>query len=589
MVSHSGSLQAKLFWAFALVTVLAAALPALLARNALYEDRLALARKQALAQAAFAGRLLDGQPTEEQIRRLFSTARELALRMTLTDSSGRVLRDSHIGEQKLADLDNHNDRPEIRDARATGMGVSLRYGDSLGFEAVYAAVTLHDGGILRIAVPLGDIQSDMEKNFSTIGLIIAGVAGFCLLLSMCVSHRMHKAMDNMAETVAAVSRDRARSRLHKVPGREFLPLAYAINHMADTIEDYVRTTSDQQSQLETILDSMHEGVLVLGPSGKIRLWNRSLAALLPSVAEAEGKTLLEGIPVPVLQRHAEEILGREGADPSPATGTAAVHFELPPGRFLVAHLSRPVTPNTSLGAVLVVYDATEIMRLERARRDFVSNVSHELRTPLTAIAGYAETLAAADDLDEEYRNFARIIHKHATALAGVVSNLLALARIEDTRESIAFTPTDAEAALQNALASCRDQAVSKGVLFTIDLDDTRVLADPSLLEQVFRNLLENACRYSPPEDEIRIRSQKQGTSALFTISDNGPGIPREALPRIFERFYQVKRERNSGTAGVGLAICKHIVERHGGRIWAESPYGGAATAMLFTLPLAPGA
>ena len=586
MVSPSGSLQAKLFWAFALVTVLAAALPALLARNALYADRLALARKQALAQAAFAGSILDAQPAEEQIRRLFSTARELALRMTLADSSGRVLRDSHLEGQKLADLDNHSDRPEIRDARAAGRGVSLRWGESLGFEAVYAAVTLQNGGILRIAVPLGHIRSEMEKNFSAIGLIIAGVAGFCLLLSMAVSHRMRKAMDNMAEAVAAVSRDRARSRLHRVPGREFLPLAYAINHMADTIEDYVRTTSEQQSQLETILDSLPEGVLVLGPSGKIRLWNRALAALFPSVAEAEGKTLLDGIPVPVLQRNAEELLGREGSDP--ATGTAAVHFELPPGRFLAAHLSRPVTPNNSLGAVLVVYDATEIMRLERARRDFVSNVSHELRTPLTAIAGYAETLAASDDLDEGYRNFARIIHKHATALAGVVSNLLTLARIEDTRESIACAPTDAEAALQNALASCRDQAAAKGVLFTIELDDTRVLADPSLLEQVFRNLLENACRYTPPGGEIRVRSRKQGATVLFTVSDNGPGIPREALPRIFERFYQVKKERNSGTAGVGLAICKHIVERHGGRIWAESPYGGAATAMLFTLPPAPG-
>ncbi|MDR2075772.1 MAG: PAS domain-containing protein [Desulfovibrio sp.] len=589
MLSHSGSLQGRLFWAFALVTAVAAALSALLARNALYEDHLALAKRQALAQAAFAGSILDARPSEEQIRRLFRAGREPASRLTLVDASGRVLRDSRLDAEALKDLDNHNDRPEIRDARAGGTGVSLRRGDSLGLEAVYAAALLQDGRVLRIAVPLAAIRSETEKNFSSVGLIIAGMAVFCLLLSMGVARRLRRAMDNMAEAVAAISRDRARSRLSKVPGREFLPLAYAVNHMADTIEDYVRTVSDQQSQLETILDSMHEGVLVLGPSGKIRRWNRALAALLPSVAEAEGKPLLEGIPVPALQRHAEELLGRDPRAPAPAAGNAAVQFELPSGRFLLAHLSRPVTPNDSLGAVLVVYDATEIMRLERVRRDFVSNVSHELRTPLTAIAGYAETLASAEDLDEGYRNFARIIHKHATALAGVVSNLLALARIEDARENIAFTPTDAEAVLQNALGAFRDQAAAKGVLISIELDGGRVLANPPLLEQVFRNLLENACRYAPAESEIRIRSQKQGTTALFTVSDHGPGIPREALPRIFERFYQVKKERNSGTAGVGLAICKHIIERHGGRIWAESPCAGAATAMLFTLPLAPGA
>ncbi|MDR1359901.1 MAG: PAS domain-containing protein [Deltaproteobacteria bacterium] len=584
MIAPAGSLRTRLFLAFALVTILAASLSALLARRTLYEDRLALARKQALAQAVFAANILNAG--EEQARQLFSAAKELALRMTLTDSSGRVILDSHIEDAKLADLDSHKDRPEIRDALAAGLGVSLRRGDSLGIEAIYAAAPLKNGHILRVAVPLADIRENMGENLSSIILIIAGVAGFCLLLSMGITRRMRLAMDNMAEAVDAISRDRAHSRLSQVPAREFLPLAGAINHMADTIEDYVRTTSDQQSQLETILDSMHEGVLVLGPSGKIRRWNRALAAMLPSVAEAEGKSLLEGIPVPALRRRAEELLGNGAPEAALTAVNAAVQFELPPGRFLVAHLSRPVSPNDSLGAVLVIYDATEIMRLERMRRDFVSNVSHELRTPLTAIAGYAETLAASEDLDKRYRGFAGIIHKHATALAGVISNLLALARIEDARESINFTPASAETALRNALTACLDQAAATGVQFSIDLDDAPVFANQALLEQVFRNLLENACRYAPPQSEIRVRSRKQGREALFTVSDNGPGIPQEALPRIFERFYQVKKERNSGTAGVGLAICKHIIERHGGRIWAESPYGGAATAMLFTLPLA---
>jgi two-component system phosphate regulon sensor histidine kinase PhoR len=264
----------------------------------------------------------------------------------------------------------------------------------------------------------------------------------------------------------------------------------------------------------------------------------------------------------------------------------AVHFELPAGRFLVARLALPVERNAFLGAVIVIHDVTPIMRLERARRDFVSNVSHELRTPLTAIVGYAETLLTSEDLREEYRNFAGVIHKHATALDRIINDMLALARVENGREPIPFAPTDAAAALECALSACREQADAKGVTFAVKLDAAPVLANAQLLTQVFRNLLENACRYSPVGGEIRIASRRDGEEVLFTLADSGPGIPREELPRIFERFYQIKKERNSGTSGIGLAICKHIIERHGGRIWAESPYGDAATAMLFTLPAA---
>jgi two-component system phosphate regulon sensor histidine kinase PhoR len=226
------------------------------------------------------------------------------------------------------------------------------------------------------------------------------------------------------------------------------------------------------------------------------------------------------------------------------------------------------------------------MRLENVRRDFVANISHELRTPLTAIAGYAETLLSSEDLPAEYREFAGIIHKHASSLARVISDLLALAKIENAREDIALASVNALSVLEDALAACREQAESKKITFSVDLAETFVLANAALLTQVFRNLLENACRYSPSGGEVRISSRREGGKVLFIVADNGSGIPGEALPRIFERFYQVKKERNSGTSGIGLAICKHIIERHHGHIWAESPHADKSTAMLFTLSAA---
>jgi two-component system phosphate regulon sensor histidine kinase PhoR len=196
-----------------------------------------------------------------------------------------------------------------------------------------------------------------------------------------------------------------------------------------------------------------------------------------------------------------------------------------------------------------------------------------------------------EDLPEEYRNFAGVIHKHASALARIVSDLLALANIENTQEKIALVPTMAENVIADALAACREQAEAKGIRFVITVSDVGtdvapglpVLANAPLLAQVFRNLLENACRYSPENGEVSISARHEGDKVLFTVADSGPGIPQDALPRIFERFYQIKKERNSGTSGIGLALCKHIIERHGGRIWAQSPHADKSTAMLFTL------
>jgi two-component system phosphate regulon sensor histidine kinase PhoR len=606
MIACPGSLQGRLFRCFALVTAIAAVLPALFYRDVLYKERLAVAGQQALSHAALVGSFLESRPGDERIRELFDAAGAMSLRLTLIDAAGRVTHDSRIGAEKLPEMDGHDDRIEVAEARSKGTGLSVRRSNSLGMDAVYAATALRDGEILRVAVPLTDIRRDADREFSFLSILVAAAAAFCLLLSVFITRRVRAGMEEMTEAVEAVSRGKAHSRLHDVPGREFLPLADAVNRMADMIEDFVRTTGDQRRQLESVLDGMHEGVLVLGPTGKVRRWNRALAAMFPAVVRGEGKPLIESLPVPALQRRVDGLLERcnvdgepEASGPHPersgGAGDApyapesddAVHFELPPGRFLAAHISAPAERDAFPGAVIVVYDATQIMRLERVRRDFVANVSHELRTPLTAVAGYAETLLTSEDMQPEYRNFARIIHKHAVALGRIIDDMLALARIENEREAVRPVPADAGAALEQAVSFCREQADAGGITFAVAVDDALVLADAALLALVFRNLLENACRYSPVGGEIRVAARREGEEVLFTVADDGPGIPRNALPRIFERFYQVNRERNSGTSGIGLAVCKHIIERHGGRIWAESPHGAAATAMLFTLPAAP--
>jgi two-component system phosphate regulon sensor histidine kinase PhoR len=265
MISSPGSLRARLFLAFSIITLIAALLPALLARNVLYNDRMALAGQEALAQTALAKSMFDAAPSEAQVDALFNTSRALSYRMTVTDASGTVTRDSHIDAPKLTELDNHKDRPEIEEARAKGQGIPLRHSNSLGLDAVYAAVSLQNGGILRVAVPSAVIKNSLETEFSYLGMVVVCVVIFCLLLSAFITAQVQKAANSMAEVLASIPRDGCYRRLREVPGKEFLPLAYTVNAMADTIEESVRTMLDQQAQLESILESMNEGVLVLTP------------------------------------------------------------------------------------------------------------------------------------------------------------------------------------------------------------------------------------------------------------------------------------------------------------------------------------
>lgn len=253
----------------------------------------------------------------------------------------------------------------------------------------------------------------------------------------------------------------------------------------------------------------------------------------------------------------------------------------------MVHLSLPVEPSQSVGAVLVIYNATTLMRLERVRRDFIANISHELRTPLTAISGYAETLLGMNDLSDDQKKFATIIYKHANGLAKVIHDLLALTRIENNQETIVMEPLSPAIPCTEAIKLCSPQAGAKRLQFTVDMPDKElnILGNMTFLTQVFRNLLENACRYSPEGGTVVITAHKRGNEMLFAVKDQGPGIAPHELSQIFERLYQVNKERNSGFSGIGLAICKHIITLHKGAIWAESPYEGYSTAMLFTIPL----
>jgi signal transduction histidine kinase len=246
-------------------------------------------------------------------------------------------------------------------------------------------------------------------------------------------------------------------------------------------------------------------------------------------------------------------------------------------------------PLPSGGAVLVLHDLTELRRLETVRRDFVANVSHELKTPLTSISGYAETLLGEPADEATTRRFLGTILNNARRMQRLVDDLLDLSRIEAGRWQPTVTEVDVAAAAQESWSSLAGRAEAHGIALTLDIapDAATVDADLDAVRQILTNLMDNSLRHTPDGGRVTCRTRRTNHGVALSIQDNGLGISREHLPRIFERFYRADqaRSREEGGTGLGLAIVKHLVEAHGGRVSAESERG-SGTRVTCVFPAA---
>jgi two-component system, OmpR family, phosphate regulon sensor histidine kinase PhoR len=229
------------------------------------------------------------------------------------------------------------------------------------------------------------------------------------------------------------------------------------------------------------------------------------------------------------------------------------------------------------GAVLTFHDVTERHRVERLRRDFVANASHELRTPLTSVRGFVEALEdGALDEPTHARRFLGKIRLHADRMAALVSDLLELSRLESGERPLQRETVHPADVIEDVVASLSDQAKSREVAITLSAAGApALLTDPDRLRQILENLVENAVKYVPVGGHVAVTARPGNGSVVFEVEDDGPGIPAEHLPRIFERFYRVDkaRSREMGGTGLGLSIVKHLAEGIGAEVTVESEVG----------------
>jgi two-component system phosphate regulon sensor histidine kinase PhoR len=261
--------------------------------------------------------------------------------------------------------------------------------------------------------------------------------------------------------------------------------------------------------------------------------------------------------------------------------------ELPASRQFLQLIAIPDTH--AGGSLLLVQDLTRVRKLETVRRDFISNLSHELRTPLASLKALTETLqdGALSDPEAGPRFLSRI-HTEVDALTQIAQELLDLSKIESGQIALVLRKMDPLAVLKSAADRMRLQAERAGVNLTVETaTSSMVEADAARLEQVLVNLIHNAVKFTRRGGAVTlsVRTDADRESVVFSLRDSGVGIPVDDLPRIFERFYRVDKSRTGSGTGLGLSIAKHIVEAHGGRIWAQSREG-EGSVFFFSIPTA---
>ena len=334
-----------------------------------------------------------------------------------------------------------------------------------------------------------------------------------------------------------------------------------------------------QRQLLAVTESITEGIIQVSESARFVHVNAAAREMLNLPTNVDGQPAAAIVRNPELRMSIERAASGTSFDP--------IEIILDERNLLVS--PRPIRgtgQNAQGGAVLSIVDFTEFRRIESVRRDFVANVSHELKTPLTSIRGYTETLLSDDLSPELQRQFLEIVHKNADRIQRIVDDLLDLSRLQSGGWQPELQEVDAAVLAEDVWASC-EGARKKNISFAIHAAEERdVLADPGGLRQILSNLFDNAIRYTPEGGRVivslRAANDNDDDFIELDIRDNGNGIPRDSLPRIFERFYRVDaaRSRNEGGTGLGLSIVKHLVERMSGEVSAESELGKGTTIHL---------
>lgn len=504
-------------------------------------------------------------------------------RITIFNKDGRVIADSWDDPSRM---DISVRRPEITGALSGQSTVNSRQSYTGNSSMVYAAspIVSHGNviGAARVAMKLSSITQAVSVAYWQIvaaGIVIVILASAAAFF---VSRRISAPVSELLVGARNFATGNLAYRLSPSESQECATLAEVMNQMASMLELRVNKLTEQRNELEAVLSGMSEAVLALDRDERIIRINSAAEKLFEiDASRAKGATLQEVIRNSQLHRFVRHALLRN------IVTEAEILFMGENEKALQAHGSALLdSKGLKIGALIVLNDITRIKKLEVIRRDFVANVSHELKTPITSIKGFLETLKEGAIKDpENAERFLDITIKHTDRLIAIIEDLLSLSRIEQESEKgeVKLEQVSIKEIFASVSKAFQDKAKHSDISVEYQADETMAaLGNPTLLEQAVGNLVDNAVKYSPAHSSVHVKSIQRGNQIVITVADQGSGIAKEHLGRIFERFYRVdkSRSRKEGGTGLGLSIVKHIVGAHNGTVSVTSSPGAGS---VFTI------
>lgn len=505
-----------------------------------------------------------------------------AVRFTVVDGSGQVLADSHEQPERMK---NHRrpppyDRKELDDAWAEGFGKAQRHSDTLKIDMFYLALPVDEGGdratLARVAVPVDSIN----KQVATLTRVLWGAAAIAcvvaLALTLVIGTRILQPLTELTHAAKAVAGGHYDQRIPLGERDELGTLARAVDDMRRELTRQVSQLRENSQRLETVLSSMDDGVLAVDLEQRILFANQASRELLGIEASSIVERPLLEVTRHLAVREAVAAAMQQDAPFESEFETSGANR-----RHLALHAIRlPGEP--CQGVLVVLYDVTNIRRLEDLRREFVANVSHELKTPLSSIKAYAETLrlGAINDAENNLA-FVQCIEEQAERLHQLILDLLHLARVESGREAFDIREVALADIINRCVPTYRKRAEAKNLQVEVDMPDGSVMvrADEEGVITILDNLVSNAIQYTPAGGRVDIRCRLEQHDAILEVEDTGIGIAQPEQERVFERFYRVDtaRSRELGGTGLGLAIVKHLTQALGGVLSLTSEPGKGST------------
>lgn len=536
-------------------------------------------RTHALFLRDFAGHRPADESATELKDRLRTLGREMGARLTVIGADGAVRVDSH---QNPAEMENQLNRPDILRARSHGLDTRPRLSELRGVPAISLALPVGEKsgifGYVRVSMPLSAIDGRLERS----GKVVLGgtitVAAVALILGLLVARRLLKPLVSMTRVAESMARGDYGQRLSISRADEIGELGNALNRMARSSQRRMETFQSDHRQLLAILGGMAEGVVAVDQNERVLHMNEAAGRILGADPSTSlGKPVWETTRIPQIPETIARTL-REG------TGVnTSLELRSSPRDRSIELRATPLGngEQASAGAVVVMHDISERLRVETMRQDFVANVSHELKTPVAAIQALVETILDDPEMSGRTRDrFLRKTRNQSLRLSSIVTDLLTLSRME-TEEGVSRETVD----LRDTVAVPAEEAIPtaevKRIRLHIRVPDRPmwITGDMEGLCLVTSNLVGNALKYTPREGEVTVSLSREGDQALLEVVDSGIGIEARHLDRIFERFYRVDaaRSRELGGTGLGLSIVKRVVLAHSGTVSVESIPGRGST------------